>query len=123
MKTFATTVETAAARFGGVVTAPIRRFYMAMTALAISFMTIAPTFCPDPTYDVNKLTMDGIFSGMVNVITKIALYVGGLLAVGGLFSLVMAYKDDNADGQSRAVRLIVIGLVLIGFDILLGTIF
>lgn len=121
MKKHLSSVKTTAARVGSIVTAPIRRLYMALTALAISLMMAAPTYCT--TYKPSDLTMDGIFNGMVNVITKIALYVGGLIAVGGLFSLVMAYKDDNADGQSRAVRLIVIGIVLIGFDVLLSLVF
>lgn len=61
-----------------------------------------------------NLDLDSLFGGVVDMIIKIAFYVGAVLAVGGIFSLLLAYKDDNADAQSKAVRIIVIGGVLVG---------
>ena len=58
---------------------------------------------------------------MEDIIIQIAMYVGIALAVGGVFSLVLAYKDENAEGQSRAVRIIVVGGALIGLRVLLQT--
>ena len=60
-----------------------------------------------------NLDLDSLFGGIVDIIIKIAMYVGIALAVGGVFSLVLAYKDENAEGQSRAVRIIVVGGALI----------
>ena len=57
----------------------------------------------------------------MDIIIQIAMYVGIALAVGGVFSLVLAYKDENAEGQSRAVRIIVVGGALIGLRVLLQT--
>lgn len=68
-----------------------------------------------------NLDLDSLFGGIVDIIIKIAMYVGIALAVGGVFSLVLAYKDENAEGQSRAVRIIVVGGALIGLRILLQT--
>lgn len=56
--------------------------------------------------------------GVINIIFEVAKYVGIVLAVSGIFQLILAYKDDNADGQSRAVRLVVVALVLLGLKTL-----
>ena len=68
-----------------------------------------------------NLDLDSLFGGIVDIIIKIAMYVGIALAVGGVFSLVLAYKDENAEGQSRAVRIIVVGGALIGLRVRLQT--
>lgn len=67
-----------------------------------------------------NLDLDQLFGGIVSIIIRIALYVGIALAVGGVFSLVLAYKDENADAQAKAVRVIVVGGALIGLRALLG---
>lgn len=97
---------------------PLRNFCAMMSALACSSMLIAPTLCGIGT----NLDMDSLFQSMAGVIIKIAFYVGALITVGGVFSLIVAYKDDNADGQTRAVRLIVVGIVLVGFEQMLQTV-
>lgn len=68
-----------------------------------------------------NLDLNSLFGGVVDIIIQIAMYVGIALAVGGVFSLVLAYKDENAEGQSRAVRVIVVGGALIGLRVLLQT--
>ena len=68
-----------------------------------------------------NLDLNSLFGGVVDIIIQIAMYVGIALAVGGVFSLVLAYKDENAEGQSRAVRIIVVGGALIGLRVLRQT--
>ena len=68
-----------------------------------------------------NLDLNSLFGSVVDIIIQIAMYVGIALAVGGVFSLVLAYKDENAEGQSRAVRIIVVGGALIGLRVLLQT--
>ena len=68
-----------------------------------------------------NLDLNSLFGGVVDIIIQIAMYVGIALAVGGVFSMVLAYKDENAEGQSRAVRIIVVGGALIGLRVLLQT--
>ena len=53
---------------------------------------------------------------LITTIIQIVLMGGAFLAIGGVFSLVLAYKDDNSEGQSRAIRLLVIAGVLIGLE-------
>lgn len=67
-----------------------------------------------------NLDLDQLLGGIVGIIIKIAMYVGIVLAVGGVFSLVLAYKDDNSDAQAKAVRIIVVGGALIGLRALLA---
>lgn len=81
----------------------------------MNFLTVLST-----TINTN-LDLNSLFGGVVDIIIQIAMYVGIALAVGGVFSLVLAYKDENAEGQSRAVRVIVVGGALIGLRVLLQT--
>jgi len=70
------------------------------------------------TINANK-SLDMLFGGVADIIIQIAFYIGAVLIIGGILSLLLAYKDENADAQSRAVRLIVIGGALVGFRPLL----
>ena len=81
----------------------------------MNFLTVLST-----TINTN-LDLNSLFGGVVDILIQIAMYVGIALAVGGVFSLVLAYKDENAEGQSRAVRVIVVGGALIGLRVLLQT--
>lgn len=65
------------------------------------------------------LDLDQLLGGIVSIILRIAMYVGIILAVGGVFSLLLAYKDDNSDAQAKAIRVIVVGGALIGMRALL----
>ena len=80
----------------------------------MNFLTVLTTI-------TTNLDLNSLFGGVVDIIIQIAMYVGIALAVGGVFSLVLAYKDENAEGQSRAVRIIVVGGALIGLRVLLQT--
>lgn len=99
--------------------APLRMFCALMSSLGCSAMLMAPTLCSGKIS--TNLNMDNLFASMAGIIIKLAFYVGALITVGGIFSLIVAYKDDNADGQTRAVRLIVVGVVLVGFETILKT--
>ena len=120
MKFSATTLQSRTGRFLAntreILTAPYR-FYMAvMMSLYAGALTTAPTLCAKIKTNIN---MDTLFGNMADIVIKIAFYVGALIAIGGVFTLILAYKDDNAEGQSRAVRLIVVGVMLVGFQTVL----
>lgn len=103
-------------RIADVFSAPFRNFCAFLSSLGCSALLMSPTLCSKINTD---LDMDSLFASMAGIIIKIAFYVGALITVGGIFALVLAYKDDNADGQTRAVRLIVVGVVLVGFEAIL----
>jgi uncharacterized membrane protein HdeD (DUF308 family) len=58
-------------------------------------------------------TPDGIIGAILNVIFKIAGYIGILLLVWGIVVLVLAIRNEDADSKSRAVLFIVVAIVLI----------
>lgn len=105
-------------RVAEVFNAPLRFFCALMSSLGGTAMLLAPTLCSKISTNLN---MDNLFASMAGIIIKLAFYVGALITIGGIFSLIVAYKDDNADGQTRAVRLIVVGVVLVGFEAILTT--
>ena len=81
---------------------------MGAYASIVGFMySVAPTFC------TTNSKMNGLFNNMVDIICTIALYVGAIIIVSGIFNWVLAQKDENADGQSRAIKFIVCGFVLV----------
>lgn len=65
--------------------------------------------------DTNKMV-----GGIVDIILEISKYMGVIIAITGIFMTVVAYKDDNAEQQSRGVRLAVVGGVLLGLKTLLS---
>lgn len=112
MSTCVTKLKTAGMKAKEVMNAPFRMLCAALLSLMTMVTSIAPTFCAK----INStLDMDTLFGNMAEIIIKIAFYAGAIIAIGGIFALILAYKDDNADGQTRAVRLIVVGLLLVGF--------
>ncbi len=66
-----------------------------------------------------NVDIDNLFGGIVDIINKIAFYVGAILVVGGIFSLILAYKDENADQQARSIRNIVVGVSLMTLPVFL----
>ena len=110
-------LNTVSLRAREVMSAPFRMLMTAITGLMTSAMMAVPTLCS--TTIKSNIDMDTLFGNMANIIIKIAFYVGAIVAISGIFQLVLAYKDDNSDSQTRAVRLIVVGAVLIGFRTIL----
>lgn len=84
-----------------------RCYYSAYAALATSMMMMTPTLCAP--------SMRTIFNQFMNIIYDIALFVGAVITVMGAFNWIMAQKDENADGQSRAIKFVVVGIALVCF--------
>jgi len=86
-----------------------KKLWLSASLFAMT-LAMTTTFCAPST--------DQVMNGVIEIIFEVAKYVGIVLAVSGIFQLILAYKDDNADGQSRAVRLVVVALVLLGLKTL-----
>ena len=94
---------------------PTNRMRYALTmVVAASMMIIAPTFCAP--------NMRTIFNSFMEIIYDIALYCGAAITIMGMFNWVMANKDENADGQSRAIKFCIVGVALVCFKALVGPI-
>lgn len=75
-----------------------------LTALPVSAATSINT-------GANTATVVG---GILDVVFQVAMYMGFIIAGTGVFTFIMAFKDDNAESQSRGARLAVVGAILIG---------
>ena len=60
-----------------------------------------------------------VVSGIIDFICTVAMYIGFVVTASGIFMFIMAYKDDNAESQSRGARMAVVGALLIGLKPLL----
>lgn len=90
----------------------INRWYMSIWAAGmVTMMSVEPTLCAP--------SMKEIFNSMLDIIYEIAFYVGAVICVMGIFNWVLAMKDENADGQSRAIKFVVIGIALVALKTLL----
>lgn len=92
---------------------PTRLFIAAYASLVAGMAAMTPTLCAQ-----TGVAMDALFDKMVDIVCQIAFYVGAIIIVGGIFNWVLAQKDENADGQSRAIKFIVCGFALVGLKIL-----
>ena len=97
--------------------APMRLMASIYASLVAGMAGMMPTFCQQA--QTNN-QMNSLFSSMVNIICTIAFYVGAIIIVGGVFSWVLAQKDENADTQSRAVKFIVCGFALVALKVIIG---
>ena len=91
-----------------------RNWYSVMAAAAVGALNITPTLCAP--------SMDDIFDKLLDIIFDIAFYVGAVIVVIGIFNFVLAMKDENADGQSRGIKFIVVGIALVALKSLVDPI-
>lgn len=87
-----------------------------VTSASVAVMTLSPALClPDENTDPEAMIMS-----IITLILTIARWVGVVLLVWGIFQMVMAFKDENAEGKSRSMLLIGSSIALIGLKSLLA---
>lgn len=86
------------------------------SAATMAMASTSPAFAA--TQIKTDLDTETVIGGILDVIFKIALYIGIVIAVVGVFSFILAFKDDNAEAQSRGIRLAIVGCALIGLKVL-----
>lgn len=91
-----------------------RNWYSVMAAATVGVLNITPTLCAP--------TMASIFGKILDILYEIAFYVGAMIIVLGVFNWIMAQKDENADGQSRAIKFVIVGIALVALKTLLNPI-
>ena len=77
-----------------------------------------PAFAEGVTINTG-MTTEGLVGGIIDFVCTAAMYIGFVIAAAGIFMFIMAYKDDNAESQSRGARMAVVGALLIGLKPLL----
>ena len=86
----------------------------AAALVAGSALGVIPTVCAaaDPAKAAILKVLD--------VVYKIFRYIGIILAIWGIGSLVMAFKNEDADSKSRAIMSLVVGICLVSLPTLFG---
>lgn len=97
----------------GMITGFIAKGELMLTSMMIQFLS-GPSTQINPNIDLNAL-----FGGVMDIIIQIAFYVGVVMVGGGVFNLLVAYKDEDGNAQTKAVRYLVVGGTLIGLPALL----
>lgn len=88
-----------------------RNGLLALSATALTF--------PSTAYAAGMIDDGGvsnkIIKQIVNVITTMAVFIGIVLLAWSVLMLMLAFKNEDADSKSRAIMLIVVSIMLIGF--------
>ena len=63
-----------------------------------------------------------LINSILDVMYKMALYIGIILLAWGVIMLVLALKNEDADSKSRAIMLIAVSIALISVKILVAPI-
>lgn len=96
----------------------MKKAAMAGGATAAMAMVMAQ---PAAAANINpNATTESVIGGILDVIFQICLYLGIVIAVIGVVSFLMSFKDDNAEQQSRGIRLALVGTALIGIRVLIS---
>lgn len=86
------------------------RLAYAATAAVGTFATMAPIVFAGGGIDD---TANAMVAQLIGIICTIFMYIGILLAVWAVGSLVLAFKNEDADSKSRAMMLLIVSIVLI----------
>lgn len=82
-------------------------------ALCTSFAAVTPASA----VKINdNLKTEDMVGGIVGFIIEVAKWMGLVVVAAGIFMFIFAYKDDNAEAQSRAARFAVVGALLLGLE-------
>lgn len=89
----------------------------ATTAVMVGMSQVMPVFCA---LNPDGIDIETIIGSILGIILTIAMYVGVVLLTYAIFQLVMSFKNDDAEGKSRATQLLVVSAVLIGLKKLMS---
>ncbi len=64
-------------------------------------------------YKIDNLTGDKVYNGMVSLVSTIGKYAGGLMAVGGVFGIVMAMRNEDPEGRNKAILVLVAAIAFL----------
>lgn len=64
-----------------------------------------------------------MLGNIIGIISMLARVVGVLLGVYGLYKLIVAFKDQDANGITQGIVLLAVGIILIMFETLVEAIF
>lgn len=75
--------------------------------------------------DISGVNLDvdekSAFTGMINVVIKIAKYVGITLLIVGIIAFIEAQQSENHERKITAIKTLAVGVILVGIEYLLKT--
>ena len=83
-------------------------------------ITMAIVFTVFPTFANYKGEITTMLKSMTDIIGTIFSAVGVILAIYSVGTLVLAFKNDDADSKQKASTLLVVSIVLIAFTALIN---
>lgn len=66
---------------------------------------------------------NNMLGNIISIIAMIARVVGVLLGVYGLYKLIVAFKDQDANGITQGIVLLAVGIILIFFKNIVNAVF
>lgn len=73
--------------------------------------------------NVNENKTNNMLGNVISLIAMLARVVGILLGVYGLYKLIVAFKDQDANGITQGVVLLAVGIILIMFKTIVAAVF
>lgn len=67
----------------------------------------------------DNLTTEKVVGGIIGLVLEIAKYTGYAVVAIGVFNVILAFKDENSEAQSRGIKMCIVGVALIGMRALL----
>lgn len=65
--------------------------------------------------DDEKQQVNEVMSSIISILGNAASYLGIMIVIFGIFRLILSFKDDDSEGVSSAIPMVVIGAAMIGF--------
>ena len=88
--------------------------------LCAAVFTVFAAAMPVGAVNINdKMTTETMIEGIIDFVISVAKWMGFVVVAMGVFMFIMAYKDDNAEQQSKAARFAIVGALLIGLESIL----
>lgn len=78
----------------------------------MSMFNITPTVFAD-----TEDTLNGVLTEILKIVKMAATYIGIVIAVWGVFQIVLAFRREDSEGISKQITTVVVGAVLAGFGI------
>lgn len=66
---------------------------------------------------------DNMLGNVISIIAMVARVVGILLGVYGLYKLIVALKDQDANGITQGIVLLAVGIILVMFKLIVTAVF
>ena len=63
---------------------------------------------------------DEAITAIIDIVFQIFKYIGIVLALWGAGSLILAFKNEDADSKTRAIMSLIVGISLVALDALFG---